>query len=125
MDARLRQSIRQRAAGRCEYCGLRQEQEPLPFHVEHIVPRQHGGNDTPENLALACHHCNLHKGPNLSGLDPKTGELTRLFHPRLDDWGEHFTRRGGEVTGVSGVGRTTVGLLKMNEDGRTELRDEK
>jgi hypothetical protein len=41
MDARLRQRVRHRAAGRCEYCGLRQEQEPLPFHVEHITARQH------------------------------------------------------------------------------------
>ena len=69
MDARLRELVKQRAAGRCEYCGLRQEQEPLAFHVEHITARQHEGKDTEENLALACHHCNLHKGTNLSGLD--------------------------------------------------------
>lgn len=123
MDVRLRQLVRQRAGGRCEYCGLRQHQEPLPFHVEHITPCQHGGKDTLENLALACHHCNLRKGPNLSGLDPQTGEMTRLFHPRLDDWKEHFTRRGGEVIGFSPVGRTTVSLLKMNEDGRLQLRE--
>jgi len=85
MDAKLRQRVRQRAKNTCEYCGLRQEREPLPFHVEHIIARRHGGKDTPENLALACHHCNLHKGSNLSGLDSKAGKLTRLFHPRLDD----------------------------------------
>jgi len=123
MDARLRQLVRQRADGRCEYCDLRQEQEPLTFHVEHILPRQHGGMDAAENLALACHHCNLHKGTNLSSLDPQTGELTRLFHPRLDDWNEHFTRRGGEIIGFSAIGRTTVILLKMNEDGRLQLRE--
>lgn len=123
MDARLRELVKQRAAGRCEYCGLRQEQEPLAFHVEHITPRQHEGKDTLENLALACHHCNLHKGPNLSGLDPQTAELTRLFHPRLDDWKEHFTRRGGEVIGLSAIGRTTARLLRMNEDGRLQLRE--
>ena len=122
MDARLRQSVRQRAAGRCEYCGLRQEQEPLTFHIEHITPRQHHGQDAAENLALACHHCNFHKGTNLSGIDPQTGELTRLFHPRLDDWNEHFTQPRGEATGKSAIGRTTVGLLRMNEDGRRELR---
>ncbi len=122
MDARLRQLVRQRAGDRCEYCDLRQDQEPLAFHVEHILSRQHGGKDTAENLALACHHCNLHKGTNLSGLDPQTGELTRLFHPRLDDWNEYFTRRGGEIIGLSAIGRTTVRLLKMNEDGRLQLR---
>ncbi len=94
MDAKLRQLVRQRAKNRCEYCGLRQEQEPLPFHIEHRTPRQHGGKDASENLALACHHCNLHKGTNLSGLEPKTKKLTRLFHPRLDDWSDHFTNHG-------------------------------
>ena len=123
MDARLRQLVRERAGGRGEYCGLRQEQEPLPFHVEHIVARQHGGKDAAENLALACQHCNLHKGPNLSSVAPQTGERTRLFHPRLDDWNEHFARRGGEVIGRSAIGRTTVSLLRMNEDGRLQLRE--
>jgi len=123
MDARLRQLVRRRANNCCEYCALRQEQEPLPFHIEHVTPRQHGGKDSAENLALACHHCNLHKGTNLSGLDPKTEKLTRLFHPRLDDWDEHFANRGGEIIGLSAIGRTTVNLLRMNENGRLQLRE--
>jgi hypothetical protein len=102
---------------------LRQEQEPLPFHIEHVTSRQHGGKDSAENLALACHHCNLHKGTNLSGLDPKTEKLTRLFHPRLDDWSEHFTNRNGEIIGLSAIGRTTAALLRMNKDGRLQLRE--
>ena len=121
MDARLRQLVGQRAAKRCEYCGLAQDQELLPFHVEHVIPRQHGGAGASDNLALACHHCNLHKGPNLAGLDPETGELTRLFHPRLDNWAQHFARHEGEITGLTPVGRTTVRLLRMNDDGRLEL----
>ena len=28
-----------------------------------------------DNLALACAHCNRHKGPNLAGFDPETGML--------------------------------------------------
>ena len=123
MDARLRQSVRQRAENGCEYCGLHQDFEPLRFHIEHIIPRQHDGKDSAENLALACHHCNRHKGTNLSGLDPKNKKLTRLFHPRLDDWGEHFASRDGEILGLSAVGRTTVNLLRMNEDGRRQLRE--
>jgi len=123
MNARLRQFVRQRAKNCCEYCGLLQDFEPLPFHIEHIIPRQHGGKDSAENLALACHHCNLHKGTNLSGLDPRTGKLPRLFHPRLDDWDEHFTGHGGEITGLSAIGRTTVKILRINEDGRMQLRE--
>jgi hypothetical protein len=123
MNTRQRQFVRQRAKNCCEYCGLSQDFEPLPFHIEHIIPRQHGGKSSAENLALACHHCNLHKGTNLSGLDPKTEKLTRLFHPRLDDWDEHFANRDGEIIGLTAIGRTTANLLRMNEDGRLELRE--
>src|SRR4051794_18394911 len=42
---------------------LRQEQSGLAHHVEHIVARQHGGADDPDNLALACNRCNASKGP--------------------------------------------------------------
>jgi len=114
--------VRTRAREHCEYCGLSQAQEPLAFHIEHILARQHGGKDVLENLALACQHCNLHKGPNLSGVDPETGEVTRLFNPRHDHWTEHFVQRDGEVIGLTSTGRATVKLLKMNAYGRRELR---
>lgn len=55
---------------------------PFTFSVDHIVARQHGGPTVLENLALACLHCNRHKGPNIAGTDPSTGEIVRLFHPR-------------------------------------------
>ena len=68
--------VRERAGFRCEYCQLHQDDSPLAvLHVEHIVPRKHGGSDDIENLALACIDCNLHKGPNLTGIDPDTGEI--------------------------------------------------
>jgi len=71
MDERLRQTVREPADHRCEYCCLPQDAEPFfAYHVEHIVARQHGGGDDSGNLALACYHCNAHKGPNLSGLQP-------------------------------------------------------
>ena len=70
MDAALRRQVRQRAHDRCEYCLTRQEDDPLfPFHIEHIRPRQHEGSDDLQNLALACYHCNRHKGPNLTAID--------------------------------------------------------
>ncbi len=37
MDTALRQIVRRRADGRCEYCRLAQNVEPLSFHIEHIV----------------------------------------------------------------------------------------
>lgn len=78
--------VRQRAHGRCEYCLLPESAFQRPFHIEHIVARQHGGQPTLENLALACHHCNLKKGPNLAGIDPYDGKLTALFNPRTARW---------------------------------------
>jgi hypothetical protein len=59
MDAPVRQLVRDRAGHRCEYCKLRQSDLPqIPFHIEHVIPCQHGGTDNPENLALACHRWN-------------------------------------------------------------------
>ena len=66
MDAATRILVRTRARDSCEYCLLPQDGCSLTHHFEHIVPRQHGGSDDPGNLALACHRCNLRKGPNLT-----------------------------------------------------------
>jgi hypothetical protein len=99
MDAATRALVRERADNRCEYCLLRQEYCEFTDHIEHIVSKQHGGRDTVDNLALACHRCNLKKGPNLTGVDPETGELAPLFHPPAQPVGralrvsEHKNRR--------------------------------
>ena len=42
------------------------------------------------NLALACSHCNLHKGPNLAGIDPVGKKIEPLYHPRTQPWNDHF-----------------------------------
>jgi hypothetical protein len=122
MDAGLRRLVWQRANGRCEYCRMRQEFDELTFQIEHVVPRKHHGSDQAENLALACFACNNHKGTNLSGIDPQTGELTRLFHPRQDDWAEHFEWDGATQTGRTAIGRVTVDVLAINLAHRWELR---
>ena len=123
MRAALRRLVEDRAGHRCEYCRLHEEfQGVSPFHVEHITARKHGGQHLSENLALACHRCNLHKGPDLTGLDPETGKVTRLFHPRQDRWTEHFEIRAARIVGLTPIGRTTAALLRMNTPDRIELR---
>jgi hypothetical protein len=122
MDAATRDFVRRRAASRCEYCLLRQEYCDLTHHVEHIVARQHGGSDDASNLALACHRCNLRKGPNLTAIDPVTREVVPLFHPRSNDWAEHFIVESERIIGITAVGRATVQLLAMNDARRLELR---
>lgn len=123
MDAATKQLVRGRAGGTCEYCLARQADDPfLRFQIEHIIAVQHGGSDDPDNLALACPHCNQHKGPNLTGLDPFDGALTRLFDPRRQRWEDHFAVRGPLVMGLTAVGRTTVRVLNMNAQRRVEAR---
>ncbi|MBA4160182.1 MAG: HNH endonuclease [Gemmatimonadetes bacterium] len=124
MDAATRDRVRGRAADRCEYCRLVQQHSELTHHIEHIVARQHGGADDLDNLALACHRCNLHKGPNLTGIDPLTGQIVPLFHPRRDEWQQHFRARGAYLEGLTPSGRATVRLLAMNDPRRLELRSE-
>ena len=122
MDAALREFVRKRAGDRCEYCLLPQEVSELHFHIEHIIPRQHGGTDDRENLALACPDCNLVKGPNLTGIEPATGKVVRLFDPRRDRWDDHFAYDGPRIDGRTLIGRATVSLLRINNPERLRVR---
>jgi 5-methylcytosine-specific restriction endonuclease McrA len=79
MESATRVLVRARARNCCEYCLLPQDGCSLTHHIEHVIPRQHGGTDDAGNLALACHRCNLRKGPNLTGIDLITGEIVLLF----------------------------------------------
>ena len=107
--------VRERAGGASEYCRLPASLYAGLFTTEHIIARQHGGSDGDDNLAYACARCNLHKGPNIAGLDPDAGVLTRLFNPRIDAWHQHFGWSGHIVVGRTPEGRTTVRVLAMNE----------
>lgn len=123
MNSATKDQVRQRADHRCEYCQLRQEDSPLAaLHIEHVIPKKHGGSDDLQNLALACIDCNLHKGPNLTGIDPESGEITELFHPRRETWSDHFEWRGIYIVGRTAVGRATIRVLNMNSDDQLALR---
>jgi len=49
----------QRQKGRCYYCGRKVDDN---YHVDHVVPLALGGSNGPENLVIACAHCNDSKG---------------------------------------------------------------
>lgn len=123
MTQAVRLLVRQRARDRCEYCQLHQVDSPLAtLHIEHVRPRKHGGTDDTENLCLACIDCNLHKGSNLTGIDPLTDAVTALFHPRRDRWEDHFEWRGIRIVGLTAIGRATVAVLDFNGDDQLDLR---
>jgi hypothetical protein len=71
---------------------------------------------------LACHHCNRHKGPNLAGIDPNTGQMVPLFNPRTQRWGDHFELQGEWIMGLTPIERATAWVLAMNADEQRELR---
>jgi len=123
IDAATRRFVRERAGNCCEYCRLPQSAASfLTFHVEHIQATQHIQDDSPSNLCLACPHCNLNKGPNLSSLNPDTRETVDLFHPRKQSWDDHFRLDGARIVGKTPTGEATVRLLKMNDDEHLEIR---
>ena len=85
------------------------------FHVDHVWPKAESGPTTIENLALACVACSLRKGHRTTGVDPETGEVVRLFHPRTDVWNEHFDIQPDAcIAGKTAIGRATITVLRLN-----------
>jgi hypothetical protein len=122
MNKALDRRVRTRAKNACEYCRMPQSAYRFRFPIDHIIARQHGGPTKPSNLALACLRCNAHKGPNLTGIDPATGKLARLFHPRRDRWVRHFRWRGPVLVGRTSIGRTTIAVLTINHPDAVAVR---
>ena len=118
----LREFVFDRARSACEYCEWPQSLTVLPHELDHVVAQQHHGPTDEANLCLACAQCNANKGPNLSGIDPQSGQLTRLYHPRQDKWAEHFCWRGPTLIGLTAVGRATIDVLKINAPDRVLTR---
>jgi hypothetical protein len=122
VDETIREAVAVRAGHACEYCRIRERDDAYAFHVEHIIAMKHGGVTELENLAYACQHCNLHKGPNLSGIDPHSGDVVALYHPRREAWELHFTVEECCLVGKTPIGRATVRVLAMTDSDRVQLR---
>jgi hypothetical protein len=108
---------------RVNTAGFHKKHRSYPIKVDHIIGKQHRGLDEITNLCLCCIRCNLKKGPNIASIDPETGAVVSLYHPRLFAWREHFSLAAdGTITGLTAAGRATVQLLEMNERERMRLR---
>ena len=83
MTASLPHIVRERAAGRCEYCRLPQAATSVPFEIDHIISRKHHGSTIASNLANACWYCNSFKGSDISGwLILRFGGSIGEYHPK-------------------------------------------
>lgn len=123
ISAALRLAVRERARGCCEYCRVHEDDVLLPHEPDHVIAEQHGGVGGIENLALACFHCNRHKGLNIASVDPQTARIVSLFNPRTERWSEHFQLDGPRIIPLSEKGRASVSLLKINSPERTRVRE--
>src|SRR5438132_12866330 len=116
--------VAERAEHRCEYCQAPEAVFNLAFEIEHIVPPGRGGSEEESNLALSCRCCNLFKSDHLEGVDPRTANTVRLFHPREQRWNEHFSvdPASGTLMGLTPTGRAPVELLHMNRSTQVVAR---
>jgi len=119
---RLRRQVRERAAGRCEYCLIHEEDMYYPHEPDHIIAAKHGGATSLENLALACFSCNRFKGSDLASIDPTSRRVVTLFHPRMQRWQRHFHLNGALIEAMTASGRATVALLHFNDEERIAHR---
>lgn len=92
--------------------------------VDHIIPESQGGETAFDNLCFSCRRCNEFKGATTQSIDPLTGEIHSLFHPRRQQWGIHFEwdMSGTRIVGLTAVGRATIIALKMNNEVITTAR---
>lgn len=120
----IRNLVRQRAAGLCEYCHTSERWQYVSFTIDHIVPLSRGGTDEPDNLALSCFHCNRKKGDRMRAVDPISGEEGSLYNPRADDWQKHFawSNDGLRIVGITVAGRATVAALELNRERVINIR---
>jgi hypothetical protein len=122
VDRALEEQVWARARFRCEYCLLPATYTEAPFQIDHIIAKKHGGETVAANLALSCYFCNSYKGPNIASLDPITGKLVRLFHPRRDRWTDHFAWEGPLLVGQTAIARATIVVLWINHPLVVETR---
>jgi hypothetical protein len=123
IPAALRCLVCERANYCCEYCLIPEAFTFAVHEIDHIVAKKHDGKTVAENLALSCTFCNKYKGSDLASIDPETGAITPLYHPRKHKWSEIFeVKDDGRVIPLTPNGRVTTRLLQLNQEKRIEER---
>jgi hypothetical protein len=118
VSAHLRQQLHEVDDRRCAYCRTSEACSGFPMIVDHIIPRCKKGQTEFENLCFSCHRCNEFKCDAISGQDPISGLAVALFHPRRQQWADHFRwdAEGVRIKGTTAAGRATVIALQLNND---------
>lgn len=103
---------------RCEYCQTSELVTGIVLDADHIQlqPQSKGGETIRLNLCRACSSCNTNKNNQTEAFDPVTEQIVPLFHPREQQWAEHFVWNddGTTILGLTPTGRATITTLKLN-----------
>jgi 5-methylcytosine-specific restriction endonuclease McrA len=112
------------AKGCCEYCKQLQKYLTSKLQNEHIQPQTLGGTSDLDNLAKACEACNNSKHTATSAFDPVTNQIVPLYHPRKDNWQDHFKWSTDllRMEGLTSTGRATIIRLKTNREAHINIR---
>ena len=115
---KLRVKVAERAQFRCEYCHRLEEDSFIKYQIDHIISRKHGGSTTLENLAYCCPICNNNKGSDIATVLQNEDVLIRLFHPRKQNWLEHFEVSEGLFIAKTEIAEATIKILDLNNINR-------
>ncbi len=81
----------------CGLCGLDDFNIWMNLTVDHIVP---GADQSAENKALACHHCNCIKNqykPSGNNRDERIADARKYVEAQRDQWRERFGRMTTQI----------------------------
>lgn len=118
IDRQLRRLVATRADYLCEYCLIHEQDTALGCAVDHIISLKHGGQTDADNLAYACVYCNRFKGSDIGSIIWQTREFTRFYHPRWDNWAEHFQLEAYLIQPITNIGEVTARILGFNDSAR-------
>ena len=121
ISEKAREKVRQRANFLCEYCHTNERWQYVRFTIDHVIPND---DDSIENLALACFHCNRFKSNKTEIFDNQENEIVSLFNPRRQNWKEHFewSKDGLQIVPKTSIGRITIAVLQLNRERILRIR---
>jgi hypothetical protein len=108
----VRRQVAERAGECCEYCLYPQELAATAHQIDHVIAEKHGGETTPENLALSCTLCNRRKGSDIASIDPVTGDVTATQAVETAQHLVDLSNRDRDK--ISGLGRAAASTARVH-----------
>ena len=123
LSVKLRGRVRATFEDCCAYCKTAEALTVATFEIEHIIPISLDGPSDFDNLCLACPACNRFKSNRTHGALPDGGTV-ELFHPKNDNWADHFdwSVDGTVIVALTNRAAVTVNLLRMNRPQVVDIR---